>query len=204
MKTYHLIPTANPSGQYIQEIRKTIGLDTYLVTCQELLDIKPDDNEIYIIDIHSGAAKDALEGKGNTFLEKIKPDILLIPADFGSRMDLTKVNHFVNMESLKGSVRLLHRPRTMCMDFHKTCAKEGLDPTSEIFCPTFIPQTKSSQLHVPADIFGSWRNLEQQIYHQDLLEYLITELGGEVLQSHDTVDQIKAMTLLELLDYLQK
>ncbi|MGM0832446.1 MAG: hypothetical protein ACQEUK_06375 [Pseudomonadota bacterium] len=204
MKTSHIILGPNSTGQLIKEIRKSIGLETYLISYKELLDSPPDDNEIYIIDIHSGAAKDALAGKGNTFLEMIEPDILLIPADFGSRMEIPKVNHFANMENLKGRVRLLHRPRTMSMNFHKTCAREGLDPASEIFCPTFIPQTQSGQLHVPADIFGSWRNLEQQIYHQDLLEYLITELGGEVLQSHDTVNHIKAMTLLELLDYLQK
>ncbi|MCP1318101.1 hypothetical protein [Halomonas sp. 707B3] len=204
MKTYHLIPEADSSGQYIKEIRRRIGLDTYLVTFQELLDNKPDDNEIHIIDIHSGAAKDALAGKSSTFLEIFEPDILLIPADFGSRMEIPTVNYFANMENLKGRVRLLHRPRSMNMGFHKTCAKEGLDPASEIFCSTFIPQTKSSQLHIPTEMFGSWRSLEQQMYHQDLLEYLITELGGEVLQSHDTVNQIKAMTLLELLDYLQK
>ncbi|MAR72514.1 MAG: hypothetical protein CME78_09835 [Halomonas sp.] len=203
--TNHVMVKGDSSAAYVSAILKPLRIETYTLSYCDILRSTPDETEIMIIDIPSPAAHEALSDYPKSFLAHIEKniDILLVPADFGSRIDIANYNKFLNLSNLKPKIRFIHRPRIMETNFHQTAKSEGLDVNGENFCPFFIPQTASASPHVPPGFLEEWANKEQRYHHQDLFEYIMNMFGGATHYSSDIAKKIKSMSLIELLDHME-
>lgn len=204
--THHVTVSGNSAATYAATILKPLQMNTYAFSYKEILSNVPNDKEVMIVDIPSTAVHSALEDYPDSFLARFEPnlDILLIPADFGSRFDILNYSRLLEIESPKPKIRFIHRPRIFNIDFFQTAAKEGLDVTSENFYPYLMPQARTTSPHIPPGLFEEWANKEQQGLHQDLFEYIMNSIGGEIHYSNDVMSRVKSMTLIELLDYLER
>lgn len=203
----------HPAGKHYAE-RIFHNLQALNIECpdlspDEILAYKPAPGEVVIVDVSCSVARDSfdrlestdrLTPKPDGFISRFRPDIYVVPGDFGSSLDNWSLKDFLDSDALQAPVQLLHRPSLMSMDFAATAARDGFDVTSELFCPFFIPQTVLSAPALPRDFLSKWQNEDQEHHHYRLFEHLLELLGGEIIDSYDLKRQIEGMPLTELLD----
>lgn len=180
-----------------------LGLDEILAYC-------PSAGEIVIVDVAKSVTQDSFLPRENSsdrlkadvrgFLKNFRPDIYLVPGEFSSSFDNWALKDFIDSDALHAPVQLLHRPRLMTMDFAATASADGLDVTTDLFCPFFIPQAISSSPALPRDFMGDWQNLDQQHHHYQLFEHLLEMLGGEIIDSYQVMQDVRGACLADLLD----
>jgi hypothetical protein len=172
---------------------------------EEVLNYEPTDGEIVIVDVSTALVTESIDWKSSpqktaiadSFLCRFQPDIYLIPVDLDGYFDVKTTADLMNSGALQAPVQILHRPRGMTLTFADTAMKGGLDVSSEVFCPFFIPQSISPEFHFPRTFISEWQNPEQEHYHYELFEHLLKFIGGEI---GEATDGIEGMTLAELLD----
>lgn len=177
---------------------------------EQILAYQPSPDEIVVVDVCCGVARQSVERQGehlvpvpHEFLYRFRPDVYVVPADFGSRYDVDSTALLLNSGVLQDPVQLLHRPRLLSMNFAAVAASEGLDVSSEMFCPFILPQALSTRSSLPRNVLEDWHNEEQKMHYYQLFEHLLEMLGGEVVEAYDLKNQIERMTLAELLELAQ-
>lgn len=181
---------------------------------EKLLEYRPSAREIAFVDVSNAIARSSfirpadrsepLRADPKGFLDRFHPDLYLIPLDLESAMEASAVTDFIEGEALRAPVWIVHRPRFMSLNFASVAASAGLDITSDIFYPYFIPQTVSTSSPIPGDMLSEWRDEDQRHHHYQLLEAVITKLGGTIVESYSLQLQIERMNLCELLDMADK
>ena len=176
------------------------------LTPDEVVAYQPKAGEVVIVDVSTALVKDSIDWASSpteetaipdSFLCKFQPDIYLIPVDLDGYFDVKTTASVLNSGALQAPVQILHRPRGMSLTFADTAMKCGLDVSSDVFCPFFIPQSVSPEFHFPRSVIGGWQNQEQEHYHYQLFEHLLNFVGGEITGATDGIED---MTLAELLD----
>lgn len=176
----------------------------------EILTYRASAGEVVIVDVANSITRDSflprensgdrLKADTNGFLKGFRPDIYLVPGELSSSLDNWALKDFIDSDALHAPVQLLHRPCLMSMDFAATASADGLDVTTELFCPFFIPQAMSSSSALPRDFMSEWQNQDQQQHHYRLFEHLLKKLGGEIMDSYQIAQDVRDACLADLLD----
>lgn len=202
LKTRHISVGESEDTRAAVKLLAQSGVTSEIMSFDAMLTFTPEEHEIVVIDLARDAAYEALDGNPDAFLRSFRPDLYLVPADFGTLFDAHSTRKFADIQGLQGKVRFLHRPRFMSIDFATTASEAGFDVRTESFCPFFIPQTVGSSSHLPARAGADWQSREQQLHFIDLFGYLIEEMGGDITLPGDANDSILAMDTAALLDYV--
>jgi hypothetical protein len=177
------------------------------LSLDEVLAYQPKADEVVLVDVFTSivansllqdSSKQGRKANPKGFLPKFHPDVYVIPADFSSCFDVASSAQLLNSGALQAPVQLLHRTRGLDMDFAATALEGGLDVTSELFCPFFIPLSVSSASNLPRSSFGDWQNQEQEHYHYQLFEHLLEFLGGEITSTSSLIERMSLAGLLDL------
>ncbi len=189
---------------------KPLNINCPDLSPEEILTYQPEEGEVVIVDVCNSVAQDSflkardheqpLKPHPKGFLTRLRPDIYVIPGEFASSLDNWGTQRLIESNVLQSPVQLLHRPSLMCMDFASTASKDGFDVTSKMFCPFFIPQSVSTNSPLPRDFMSEWQNLDQKHHHHRLFEHLLSQVGGEVVESYQLKQGVKNAGLVELLD----
>jgi hypothetical protein len=173
---------------------------------KEILAYQPKAGEVVLVDVCTDLVTESIDWESprearvanpDGFLCKYNPDIYVVPADFSRLMEASSTASLVNSGALQSPVQLLHRPGMMAINFAATAMKAGLDVSSDVFCPFFIPQSVSSEEHFPRSFFSGWQSEDQEFHHYRLFEHLLEFLGGEIIAASVRIED---MSLVELLD----
>lgn len=212
LKTTFLFAEYTSAHEYAEHVLrslKALNIDCPALSLEEILAYRPSLGEIVIVDVSNSVARDSfvpkkkssdrLKADSDGFLKRFHPSIYLVPGEFSSSLDNWALKDFIESNTLQAPIQLLHRPRLMSMDFATTAAADGLNVTSELFCPFFIPQTIVPSPSLPPDPMSEWRNLDQKHHHYRLLEHLIQSLGGEIIDSYQVTQNIQGASLVDLL-----
>ena len=202
LNTLHISAGIRSDTEVASRALERLGIRAGVMSYDAALTHRPDRHQVVIVDVARDAAYEALGQGEDAFLRHFEADVILVPADFGCVFEAGSTRQFVGIRGLRGLVRLLHRPRYMEIDFSAVAAKEGLDVTSALFCPMFIPKSLSYAPHIPLTWGGEWQAPEQQHYHVELFRYLVEQAGGEVSLPGDTEASLRKMRLAELLDFV--
>ncbi|WP_146010668.1 ParA family protein [Halomonas heilongjiangensis] len=159
--------------------------------------------QINIVDIPLEQTHSALIESRTKENCKLRPDILLIPGDYGRRYHAAGARRTLGLDGIESIIRLLHIPELMNTDFANTCLEAGIDVTSELFLPFFIPCSPLGGSHIPIDRSAIWRNPEQKFHYEKLLEYIINLLGGSIMQPDEAAESIRDMDMKQLLDHME-
>lgn len=213
LKTTFLFAEYEESRHYSRHILSTfdaLGISCPMLSPEQILKYKPGDEEVVIVDIANSVARDSvtasetagspLEAVPEGFLNRFEPDVYLIPANFESSLDNWSLRRFLDSDVLKAPVQLLHRPMFMNINFAVTAATDGFDVTSNLFCPFFIPQSPTATQAIPRDFLSGWEDEVQEHHHYLLFEHLLQMVGGEVVEPYNLEQEIKSLSLAELLD----
>lgn len=183
------------------------SMENLFIKCPDLepeaiLAYTPEPNEVAIFDVCGGLVRDSFEVRDeglclleDGFLNLFRPEIYIVPVNLESGMDLHSTMNLINSGALKAPIQVLHRPHFMSMDFHSVSAKWGLDLQSDLVCPFFIPQSPTSDRHIPSDIFSEWQDKAQEHYHHHLFTYVAERLGCTIQEELD-VDSMHLQDLL--------
>lgn len=181
---------------------------------EKLLSYQPSAREVVFVDVSNTLARNSfirpsdrnepLKADPKGFLDRFHPDLYLIPLDLESSMEASAVKDFIEGDALRAPVWIVHRPRSMSLNFASMAEREGLDITSEIFYPSFIPQTVSTSSPIPRDMLSEWRDEDQHHHHYQLFEAALNKLGGNIVESYSLQLQIERMNLSELLDLVDR
>lgn len=203
-------PKTRPYAEHIFRSLEALKIDCPAISPQGILAYRPTAGEIVIVDVANSITRDSflprensedrLKADTNGFLKKFRPDIYLVPGDFSSSLDNWALKDFIDSDALDAPVQLLHRPRLMSMDFAATASADGLDVTTELFCPFFIPQAVSTSPALPRDFMSEWENPDQHHHHYQLFEHLLQMLGGEIIDSYQVMQNVQNASLADLLD----
>ena len=192
--------------------RSIESMKRLLISCpdlepEDILAYTPAPNEVAIIDVCGGLVRDSLDVDGknfipveNGFLNRFRPDIYVVPANFGSFFDMNSTMGLINSGALKSRLQVLHRPQSMSIGFHSVASKSGLDVNSDIVCPFFIPTSPFNGAHIPVDFMSDWQDKIQEHYHHQLFTHIIELLGFTLLNVDELMDEVETMNLEGLLD----
>jgi len=213
LNTTFLFAEYEESRHYSRHILNTVdalGISCPALTPEQILQYKPGDGEVVIVDIANSVARDSvtasetegspLEAAPGGFLSRFEPDVYVIPGNFESSLDNWSLRRFLDSDVLKAPIQLLHRPMFMNMNFAATAATDGFDVTSNLFCPFFIPQSPTATQAIPRDPFSEWEDEMQKHHHYLLFEHLLQMVGGEIVEPYYHQQEIKGLSLAELLD----
>lgn len=211
MKTTFLRAASRDNKEYteyeLQELH-ALQIDCPDLELEEILAYQPGQGEIVVVDVCGGVVRQSL-GQGSEgasvashggFLCQFKPDVYVLPANFGSAMDIWATVRLLDSGALQEQVQLLHLPSLMELDFAATAKNEGLDVSRDLFCPFFIPQTLSGESSLPRYPSGDWHNKDQEEHYYRLFEHLLELLGGQITDGCSLQRDIESMALAELLD----
>jgi hypothetical protein len=176
------------------------GIEAQVMTYEEALAYCPVRRQVVIVDVARDAVYEALGKDEGAFLRRFSPDLILVPADFGSVFDVGSTKQFLEVEGLSTLIRLLHRPRSLAINFAATAAQAGFDVGSDSFCPMIMPQSVEYPPHLPARRRESWRSPDQQHHHAELFRYLVDQAGGHVSFPSEAERTLRALDLAGLLD----
>lgn len=200
LKTTHV--RVGQRDDFAQRQLQQLGIQSVLMPYETMLAYEPAEEEIVIVDVSRDAAYDSLNGRPDSFWRKFSPDILLVPADFGSIAEVESTRRFVEIEGHQGLIRLLHRPGFMDIDFSGIAAQCGFDVASQLFIPFFIPQSLYAE-QLPPSIGLPWTVPDQQQHYIRLFEYLVKQAGCDIALPGDRKTSIKSMDLETLLQYVE-
>lgn len=213
LKTTFLFAEYEESWGYSRRILNTIdalGISCHSLSLEQILKYKPGAEEVVIVDIANSVARDSvrvseaegspLEAAPGGFLSRFEPDVYVVPGNFESSLDNHALKRFLESDVLKAPIQLLHRPIFMNMNFDATAAIDGFDVTSNLFCPFFIPQSPMATQAIPRDALSEWEDEMQEHHHYLLFEHLLQMVGGEVVEPYHYEQEIKSLSLGELLD----
>jgi hypothetical protein len=166
-------------------------IDSMYLSSEDAIAYNPDDHELVILDV---TFSDRIPNP-QSFLLKLNPDVLVVPADFGS-IDASITRKFLDDNKYVGLTQLLHRPSFMKTDFSVNAEKYGFDVSSPEFIPQFIPQSKDYEM-LPAGRMSPWVNEDQHWHYKNLFDYLFKKVGGKLQHIDDlSIDNLDLDTLL--------
>jgi hypothetical protein len=210
---YAEYPEARRRAGYVFYDLKPLKINCPELSPEEILVYQPEDGEVVIVDVCNSIAQDSflksrdhqepLRPDPKGFLTRFRPDVYVIPGEFASSLDNWGTHRLIESDVLQAPVQLLHRPSLMCMDFASTASNDGFDVTSQMFCPFFIPQSVSASSPLPRDFMSEWQNLDQKHHHYRLFEHLLSQVGGEIIESYELEQGMKKAGLGELLDWAE-
>ncbi|WP_339535520.1 ParA family protein [Pseudomonas hunanensis] len=205
---------ARRDADLVPMLLEPLWIDCPDMSPEKILQYQPSAREVVFVDVSNTVAwnsfirptdrNEPLSVDPKGFLDRFEPDLYLIPVDLESGMEASAVKDFLEGDALRAPVWIVHRPRSMSLNFASVAAKEGLDITSEIFYPSFIPQTASTSSPIPRDMLSQWRDEDQYHHHYQLFEAALNKLGGRIVESYSLQLQIERMNLGELLDLADK
>ena len=219
MKTTYLhaeYEDARRSADLVPMLLEPLWIDCPDLSPEKILGYRPSRGEIVFVDVSNRLTKDSFiwpsppdtnaapkpDPKG--FLGRFRPDLYLIPVDLESYIEASPVKVLIDTNVLHAPKWIVHRPRSMSMNFASVAAKAGLDISSEIFYPFFIPQAVSTSAPIPRDMLSEWQNEDQHNHHYQLLEQALNKLGGKVVESYSLQLEIGTMSLSGLLKLVEK
>ena len=198
------------SARHILHRLEALRIECPDLSPEEIINYTPGAGEVVLVDVANSIARDSFapsktasdcpKAHPEGFLSQFRPDLYLVPADFGSALDIWAVKHLLDSDILQAPIQLLHRPSLMSMDFAMTAQQEGLDVDSPLFYPSFIPQSATTTPAIPRDVLSEWQNKDQEHHHYKLFEHIVEMLGGEISETYQVTREIEQMTLVELLD----
>lgn len=213
MKTTFLLAASSEnkkkSAAYALQQMYALNISCPDLELEEILAYQPEPGEIVVVDVCGGIVRQSLKEQGpedelvpipNGFLYQFRPDVYVVPADFGSSFDTHSTALLVNSGALQDPIQLLHRPCMLSIDFAAIALADGLDVGGDLFCPFLIPQTLSSESSLPRNFLTGWHNTDQEDHYYRLFEHLLELLGGEITDGHFLLRRIESMTLAALLD----
>lgn len=205
---------ARHDADLVPMLLEPLWIDCPDMSPEKILRYQPSAGEILFVDVSNTVAwnsfirptdrNEPLRVDPKGFLDRFEPDLYLIPVDLESGMEAAAVKDFIEGDALRAPIWIVHRPRSMSLSFASVAAKEGLDITSEIFYPSFIPQTASTSSPIPRDMLSEWQDMDQYHHHYQLFEAALNKLGGGIVESYNLQLQIERMNLSELLDLADK
>ncbi|MGY3306367.1 hypothetical protein ACVK1X_005695 [Pseudomonas sp. PvR086] len=219
MKTTYLhaeYEDARRSADLVPMLLEPLWIDCPDLSPEKILGYRPSRGEIVFVDVSNRLTKDSFiwpslpdtnaapkpDPKG--FLGRFRPDLYLIPVDLESYMEASPVKVLIDTNVLHAPKWIVHRPRSMSMNFASVAAKAGLDVSSEIFYPYFIPQAVSTSAPIPRDMLSEWQNEDQHNHHYELLEQALNKLGGKIVESYSLQLEIARMNLSGLLELVER
>lgn len=204
LKTLHIAAgRRSDTDKACLELQRT-GIAAEVMSYEEALAYRPVRRQVVIVDVARDAVYEALGENEGAFLRNFSPDLILVPADFGSAFDVGSTKQFLEVEGLSSLVRLLHRPRSLDINFAVTAAQAGFNVASDSFCPMIMPQSVESPPHLPAKRHESWRSPDQQHHHAKLFRYLVEQAGGHVSFPSDAERTLRKLDLAGLLDVVMQ
>lgn len=217
MKTTYLFvenEDARRKADLIPKLLEPLWINCPDLSPEKILGYQPSPGEIVFVDVSNSITWDSfirpsdsnepLRADPKGFLDRFRPDLYLIPADLDSYLDASAVKRFIDGDALHAPLQILHRPRSMSLNFAAVAAKAGLDVNSELFCPFFIPQTASTAVPIPRDMLSEWQNDDQYHHHYQLLEHILSKLGGGILEIYSLERRIGEMSLSDLLELAER
>jgi hypothetical protein len=218
MKTTYLhaeYEDARRSADLVPMLLEPLWIDCPDLSPEKILGYKPSPDEIVFVDVSTRLVRDSLiwpspsdpnaapapDPKG--FLGRFRPDLYLIPVNLESYIEASPVKDLIDADVLHAPKWIVHRPSAMSMDFASVAAKAGLDVSSELLYPYFIPQAVSTSPPIPRHMLGEWQNEDQYNHHYQLLEQALNKLGGQIMESYSLQLKIGRMDLSELLELVE-
>ncbi|MBC8996335.1 ParA family protein [Pseudomonas sp. N40(2020)] len=205
MKTTLVQATAPENKEIVSgelEEMQDLRINCARLAPDDVLACKPEAGEVVIIDVCADLAAESIgiTPKHEAFLLLLQPDMYLVPADFDRPQESAASALLVQAGVMQGPIQLLHRPRYMRTDTAARVGYAGLDVSSEIFCPFFIPQTISGKNTRPRRPFERWQDEDQEGHFNNLFEHLVCRLGGAVKDPRSLKSDMQFMSLKELMD----
>jgi hypothetical protein len=186
-------------GGLIHELQ-AMCIDSRVVPIQDLSDCVPATGEIVIVDIPNHTTFDLLNTPD---FSKLPFDVVLVPADFGSAVDLWGTRNFLEQIETDALITLLHYPNfRVDLDFARTANGEGFDVLSEQFVPFAIPRSSNCNF-LPVGQLGGWQDEHQCHLFFDLFENLLERVGMAIRDAAASNQAISEMTLEEMLEILE-
>lgn len=207
---------ARGRAQIVPKLLEPLWIKCPNLSPEKILGYRPSLGEIVLVDVsnhlasdsfvwpspHDSSAPPKVDPKG--FLDRFRPDLYLIPADLESSLDVRATKRFIDGDALHAPKWIVHRPRSMSLNFASVVTRAGLDIDSEIFYPYFIPQAVSTSPPIPRDMLSDWQDEDQHHHHYQLLDAALNKLGGRIVESYALQLEIGRMDLPGLLELVEK
>jgi hypothetical protein len=205
LRTTHIFASNDGRCEYSNKVLGDLGIRSLSLTFRQTLEYRPAAGEIVVIDVHRGAAYEALDEEGaQPFLASFEPDLFLVPADFDMLWEVQSTRKFVDLPHHRAPIRLLHRSTFLSYDFIKFAADAGFDVTSNQWVPHLMFKSLEAMFH-PTDRFQyEWPDERQEVEFAKLFTYLVNEVGGDMVEEGDREAQIMGLDIDQLATALEE
>lgn len=200
LQTRHFCGGVRGDSEYICSKLRALRIDSSAVEFDEVLAYEPQPCEVVVVDVAKEISSAIVHDPSpKVRMRRFRPDVLVVPADFGSGFEVWATRDFVNAKGLNGELCLVHRPRLAELTFGAHAAENGFDVTSDLFYELIMPQHPTESEHIPPNIYNDWAASDQKHHFIGLFTHLVELAGGKL--DMPTESHIATMKLPQLIDY---
>jgi hypothetical protein len=204
LRTTHIFASTDGRRDYSNKVLGDLSIKSLSLSYSQTLEYRPAIDEVVIIDVHRGAAYEALEEENTKpFLASFEPDLFLVPADFDSLGEVQSTRTFVDLPHHRAPIRVLHRSAFLSYHFVKLAADAGFDVTSGQWVPHIMFKSLEATFHPTDQYQRGWPDERQEAEFAKLFTYLINEVGGEMVDEGDRDGQIMRFDIDQLATALE-